>query len=388
MPLYYCGEEWPSDSSRDSSSSTQEYIDLCSESGSDENGQAMDQVEVATVAAPGPIRRSRSREPTGGRSRGWCFTINNPEMSHDELARLLTTTNGFEYLVFQLERGTESSAAQSHFQGYVYFKQPKAFNTIKRLLGRAHLEAAQGTARQNEEYCTKEETRQAGPWRYGQLPAQGKRSDIAAAAQALMDGKSLSAVSQEFPEIALKYGSGMYKFTRTLPPPPLDHPKRVFLFIGPPGTGKTRMATSIDFDLDKGPNEQVYLKNPDEWFDFYQGQDTVVLDDFVGSASKFSLAMTLRILDRYRMPVPVKGSYEWWIPKTVVLTTNVHPKSWYKWTNRESQLDALARRFCEIRIFGQDCRIRSLTTTWEILDFFVNPVAFGYQEPQNDKDKE
>ena len=71
------------------------------------------------------------------------------------------------YLVAQKERGAEGT---EHIQAYISFENAVAFTTVKTIFQGAHIEAARGSPEENRTYCTKEETRVAGPWEYGTLP--------------------------------------------------------------------------------------------------------------------------------------------------------------------------------------------------------------------------
>lgn len=94
------------------------------------------------------------------RGRQWCFTLNNPEMSPEELGTKLEKA-GAEF-VFQQEQGADENTP--HVQGYMRFKSQRDFDVVKKLLPRAHIEKAKGTFKQNVAYCTKKETRVEGPW--------------------------------------------------------------------------------------------------------------------------------------------------------------------------------------------------------------------------------
>lgn len=123
----------------------------------------------------------------------------------------------------------------------------------------------------------------------------------------------------------------------------------VELLIGNPGVGKTR------YVVDTIPEAQLYHHEPgDAWFDGYSGQPYVLMDDFVGAASGMRLDKCLRFLDRYRVRLPVKGSFTYLVSKTVYLTSNIHPYAWYKWTGRELQYLALKRRIMKVWIFEED----------------------------------
>lgn len=97
------------------------------------------------------------------------FTLNNPEMDEEELMALFKRV-GVKVLVFQLEKGEETGTL--HYQGYVSFNVVKRLTAVKKILPRAHWEPRIGTPKQCINYCTKEETRYGGPWRYDEkLPA-------------------------------------------------------------------------------------------------------------------------------------------------------------------------------------------------------------------------
>jgi hypothetical protein len=64
-----------------------------------------------------------------------------------------------------------------------------------------------------------------------------------------------------------------------------------------------------------------------------------------------SLVTLLRLLDRYPVQVPIKGSHTWWLPDRIYITTNILPSLWYKWENRGEHYKALARRFTKVVMF-------------------------------------
>jgi len=122
--------------------------------------------------------------------------------------------------------------------------------------------------------------------------------------------------------------------------PRRGEPPQVYLLYGPPGCGKTRLVN------DKYPiGGPCFKKAPDtKWFDGYDGQEVLLLDDFAGAASKMSLNYVLQLLDRYEMTVEVKGDSVPLLAKKIFITTNIHPSLWFKWENRKIQYEALSRR--------------------------------------------
>ncbi len=123
----------------------------------------------------------------------------------------------------------------------------------------------------------------------------------------------------------------------------------VTLHIGDTGLGKTRAI------MDKFKEDDDFwiapLNNGTMWMDTYDGHTKVLIDDFAGAASHTTLCYLLRLLDRYPVLVPTKGSHTWWLPDEVHITTNLLPKHWYKWTDRAEQYKALARRFHKVRLY-------------------------------------
>ena len=74
------------------------------------------------------------------------------------------------------------------------------------------------------------------------------------------------------------------------------------------------------------------------------------MDDFSG---EMPLVQLLRLLDRYSVQVPFKGGYLWFCPDTIVITTNVHPRKWYNYWERDSSFEALKRRIHVVFDFNQ-----------------------------------
>ncbi len=296
--------------------------------------------------------------------RCWCFTANNPRnyfKSPEDFMNSFVTNcaHRLRYAVFQEEKGKENS----HYQGYIEFNQMVRFKWCANALGgHCHLEARRGTRQQARDYCMKLETRVRGPWEYGlwKPGGQGARADLLEVSDMVCAGGTLQDVSKEFPIQFIKYHRGITKLislnieVRTVAP-------TIVLCFGKTGTGKTRWA------YDSYPN--LYRKPCDtRWFDSYAGQKTLLLDDFGGASSKMSLNYVLQLLDRYPIQVEVKGDYIGLQATTIILTTNLHPKTWYDYSKREEQFNALARRFHKVlwfHTFGEPPKPVSIGTFFQ-----------------------
>jgi len=132
------------------------------------------------------------------RSRAWCFTLNN--YTDAEIEHL----GGLDcrYLVYGKEVGESGTP---HLQGYVVFVNPCTMAACKtKISPRAHLEKARGSHAEAATYCKKDQDF----FEKGELPTQGKRSDIEALVEAINNGeRSAKKLRQEHPAVMAKYSS-------------------------------------------------------------------------------------------------------------------------------------------------------------------------------------
>ncbi len=291
--------------------------------------------------------------------RNCVFTWNDPD-GHLEFVEAKMM-----YLVYQEEIGESGTY---HFQGYCEFKGPTRLNAAKAMLGGAtvHVEPRRGTQAQAIAYVKKEDTRIDGPFEFGEPRLQGKRMDLEGFKDDVLAGKRKRDLVEEYYPIIARYPKFYEQLTM------MNRPERttdlvVTLLIGETGLGKTRSVMSkfgSDSDFYVAP-----LNNGTMWYDTYDGHTKVLIDDFAGAASHISLCSLLRLLDRYPVLVPTKGSHTWWLPNEVYVTTNILPKDWYKWENRGEQYKALARRFHKVSLYyvplsGVDCGYIEQDPVW------------------------
>lgn len=110
--------------------------------------------------------------------------------------------------------------------------------------------------------------------------------------------------------------------------------RTIFVFWGKTGVGKSRRA------WDEASLE-AYPKDPrTKFWDGYQGQTNVVIDEFRGGVD---IGHVLRWFDRYPVIVEVKGSSVPLKATTIWITSNLHPRFWYPELDVETT-DALLRR--------------------------------------------
>eukprot|EP00798_Chlamydomonas_sp_ICE-L_P029774 gene29774-5236_t len=84
-----------------------------------------------------------------GRSKNWCFTLNNysdSDVAHIEEWKC-------KFVVYGKEIGDEGTP---HLQGFVIMKSQAKLVGMKKLHATAHWEICKGSWEQNYEYCTKD----------------------------------------------------------------------------------------------------------------------------------------------------------------------------------------------------------------------------------------
>lgn len=262
------------------------------------------------------------------RDRAWCFTINNPTPD-DDPQTVLGDVQGVEYAIWALEQGSEEETI--HWQGYVRFKQPKRLAAMKKLFPRAHLETANGTDEDNETYCSKAPLE--GPFVIGKPRRQGSRNDWLQIKELCKRKATDQDIAELYPgHFARNYG-GIQRLKSVFTQPRTEKPT-VWVIYGRPGFGKTYYAKH---NLMPNP---VYEKEPNtKWWDGYDGEESILLDEFKGQMTFTDIK---RFLDAYDYKAEVKGGIVRIPAKFVAITTNYMPHTWYDF--QKHPFEALSRR--------------------------------------------
>ncbi|QDJ95233.1 replication-associated protein [Capybara virus 13_cap1_257] len=293
--------------------------------------------------------------------KNWVFTLNNP--SEDFEARLLETLEAnanFKFVAGQRE--IAPTTGTEHFQGLVVLEEKKRLSWLREFFSdTAHFEVMRGRIPQALAYCTKEETRKPHyePITWGEQPqnAQGKRNDLDAVKALIDSGASESTIAEEHFSSWVRHHKGFREYKR-MKITPRDWKTEVWVIIGPTGTGKSRAAAASQ----ENPSQLYYKQAHTDWWDGYDGQETVILDDFYGWVRYDEM---LRLMDRYPMLVQIKGGQTQFLAKTIVLTSNTMPSSWYpKIAASTAGMSAFFRR----------------VTRWTFLGNHVSMHANSYEE--------
>jgi len=244
--------------------------------------------------------------------------------------------------VWQLECCPET--AKLHLQGYVEFSSSLRMAAVKCILGNTvHLEGRKGSRNQAIEYCKKDASRLAGPWEFGDLNSvnPGRRTDLHDLADAISSGAGRREVVDNYGHLYIRYSRGVENLLsiRAQYQVPEWRELTTVVYYGQAGTGKTRRA------VEANPGDYFILQSGDRvWFDGYEGEGTLIIDDFYGW---IRYGLLLSILDGYKLRLEVKGGFTYANWTKVYITSNDAPSQWYQ----KGLTDALKRRLTEIHHF-------------------------------------
>ncbi|AXQ03966.1 replication associated protein [Black-headed python circovirus 1] len=278
-------------------------------------------------------------------SKRWCFTINNP--TFEDYVSLLENFNE-QTVVFFIAGEEVGEKGTPHIQGFVNLVTKSRMEPLRQKLGgRAHLERARGSDAENEKYCSKEGKIYL---KIGEAQRQGQRSDLSEAVDLLRSGGTLRDVGMNFGTTLVRYGRGLRDFINVMSlSKPRDFKTDVIVLYGPPGCGKSMFANGYGKSIN--PEWATYWKPRGKWWDGYNGQEVVVLDDFYGWLPFDEM---LRLCDRYPLRVENKGGTVEFISKAIIITSNKEPTQWYNNENGTFNFGALFRRFSKFLVPGGD----------------------------------
>lgn len=267
-------------------------------------------------------------------SRAWVFTFNNPE---EDTVPVLWKDHGISYCVWQRERG---EGGTPHLQGYVVFGKAVRLSLLKRVNSSVHWEPRKGSHEQAKAYCTKEETREKGPWSYGDEPkGSGARTDLDAVRVAVNEGVSDRELWDRFFPSMCRYHKSV-SFYRMLTAPRRNTIPEVIVLWGVTNIGKSWYAHEQYPDAYRLSNAPTGV-----WWDGYAGESTVVIDEFYGW---IKWAELLNILDRYDYAVSFRGGKHRLLATRFIFTSNAHPRNWYNYSGPHMRYETLERRLTKI----------------------------------------
>ncbi len=243
------------------------------------------------------------------KSRNWCFTLNNYTDVDLKKIDAWHELNKDNYIIYGREK---SASGTKHLQGFVHFKNNNAASAVKRFMPRAHIERCKGTPAENIAYCTKEDS---SPVVYGVEPITQQEANKAKQVRFLTLCKegNFASIEKEMPGKFVSQYKVMHQIATDYmkKPADLDAPCGVWIH-GETGCGKTTEART---------KYGTYFSKPcNKWWDGYQNEDCVVIEDMDQNHSKLCYHLKLWT-DKWSFTGEVKGGTRSLRPKQVIITS-------------------------------------------------------------------
>lgn len=268
------------------------------------------------------------------RNRNYCFTFNNyPDTS-------LVDNLICKYIAYSKE--VAPTTGTPHLQGYVSFANAKTVQQVRSLLPGCHISIMNGSLAQNDVYCSKS----AEMVHRGVKPISNDNKGRAEQLrwQRARDLAKEGKLDEIDADIFVRYYGTLKNIRKDYAIKPSPKDVRCFWIYGPTGTGKSHAVETAY------PN--CYKKAMDDlkWFDGYQGEEVIYLEDIDKYQVKWG-GLLKRLADRWPMQASIKGTMAYIRPSIVLVTSNYRIEDIWSDT---ATVDPLLRRFTQIEKLSQD----------------------------------
>jgi len=273
--------------------------------------------------------------PSAPRSKNWCFTINN--YTPLDTTQCAALEHHCDYVVYGKEKGEDGTP---HYQGFCVFKVAKRLSAVKSLLPRAHLEIKVRKSKysQASDYCKKD-----GDFtEIGTCPLDHDYSNRSKEANKRKWDDAFELAKQgNFEEIEkdmlIRYYHAFKRVRQDYPDTVQNLEDVCGVWIhGVPGVGKSHKARQAYAGT-------LYDKPLNKWWDGYQGEDNVLLDDIGTKEAEWMGTFLKRWADRYSFPAEQKGTTVQIRPNKIIVTSNYSIDDLF--ASDFSLCEALKRRF-------------------------------------------
>lgn len=232
--------------------------------------------------------------------RDWCFTDFDTREDNFDFDKI-------KYLIYGTEKCPTTD--RIHKQGFVIFTSTCRRPGCQKRLGRGsecHVEPRRGTRTDARDYCGKDGV----TFEYGQFDAMTQTELFEQPEQYLI---------KNYPDFYQRYFRVIAR--RQDKGPMWRGALDVVWLWGKPGCGKTRCVME---------QADVYrLDYPYKWWDGYEGEDTLLIDDYTDWNIENSILRN--ILDGYRLRLETKGGHTWARWGRVFITSNKNPILMQQW---------------------------------------------------------
>lgn len=273
------------------------------------------------------------------RSRRWTFTsfhAEDPLPFTDGEAESLR----IKYMIYGLEHTKDG---QLHWQGYVEFVNDTSMNRLKEILHdkSAHCVVTRGTEGQNADYCSKEGFFiEIG----NQSRGKGDRTDLKTICKMISEGKTDAEIMVEYPVQFLMYNKLFPAYRFAIQKDRTEMPQVTWIY-GPSGCGKSHYPTE--------KHKTVYRKNMTKWWEGYEQQEAIVLDDYKVNGH-FDFKELLILLDKYAYMGEKKGGHVKINSPYIYITHTEKPEDVFAHSNDSNDFKQLMRRMKVLRLEARD----------------------------------
>lgn len=237
-------------------------------------------------------------------------------------------------MIFEEERGEKCNTL--HLQGYFELKNANTWNALMKQFKFCYLARRRGTVDQCITYCSKE----GKQVEFGKRPKQGQRTDLLIIQEKIKQNLPEVQIAEEHFSQWLQYGK-RFEAYRELLRPARSWETEVIVYWGKAGCGKSRKA------WDHFPDADDISIDGDRFVLGYKGSETVIWEEF--DPDKCPRSLFLKLTDRYKCTIAIKGGEKNWNPKRIVITSNIDPKTWYC---IDKEPEAVQRRLSNVLFFG------------------------------------
>lgn len=304
-----------------------------------------------------PVQATTPQQRRNTKSTCWMGVHNNPDESD---TGYLTTHvahmkgRGLRFFMYAREHWTAEERAEGltpHVH-YLLVTEPNSalrFDELQRTYPGVHwmMKYTKASVAQCVKYMEKEgdfvkEGTEPADRRDGVRGQQGRRTDLAVVAAAALE-HGMDYVVQNHPAAYVQYNQGLTRLLQRQAPRRSSAPLVVVLWGGT-GTGKSFRARE-ELKAWGHDEDDIYVWHPQQgtWFDGYEGQQAVILEEFRG---QLPFGMLLSMLDKYCCRVQHKGSSGQFTARRIYITSPVDIDQWYPELNErvEGSLAQLKRR--------------------------------------------
>lgn len=299
----------------------------------DLNGNAAQYGPVGVEVGNSNNSIPNSSAPNHGLYRHWSFTLQGHEDWQENDFKHIHKL--IRYMIVQKERAP--STGKIHWQGYMQtVKSVK--HSVVRGWARWHIEATRNIGA-SIAYCQKEDTRVDPPIEWGKATTKGQRNDILSLRNAIIQGKDFITIADDdhLGCVLAKYTRFHDRYRQELERKRFGKvsakPEVVWIW-GATGVGKTKYVHDHAIG-------EIYIADMLPWWDGYNTQENILLDDF--RADQLPFQVLLRLLDRYPMTLQVKCSSRMRQSPNIWITAPCSPEELFN-SNSAEDITQLTRR--------------------------------------------